>query len=398
MAAAGTLPFAAPEDAGMSSAKLRGIEAAVGEHLDQHHLAGAVTLVLRHGKIVHLEAHGWRDLASRTPMTPDTIFRIYSMSKPIVSVGLMMLHEEGRFELDDPVERFIPEFKGLQVYSKAGNVPTQRPMTIRDLLRHTAGLTYGFFGNSAVDARYREAGVLAPANDSATFIKKLAGLPLLYQPGERWVYSVAVDVQGVLIERLSGRSLDAYLRERILEPLGMLDTGFYVPPEKRARFATNYSPDGNGGLRVRDDPATSAYRFPPRFFSGGGGLVSTATDYARFVQMLLNEGELFGVRLLKPETVREMTRNQLPPAAYPIGVGDHRAGVGFGLGFAVRVEDSDWDPDAHLGEYGWGGAASTHFWISPRDDLAVITMEQTMPYTWHLEFGLKGLIYDAITD
>ncbi len=398
VAAAGELPFAPPEDVGMSSAKLRGIEQAVGGHLDKNHLAGAVTLVLRKGNIVHFESHGWRDLKSKTPMTKDAIFRIYSMTKPIVSTAVMMLHEEGKFQLDDAVEDYIPEFSSLKVFNRDGDVATKRPMSIRDLLRHTSGLTYGFFGNSPVDQKYLQAGVLAGSDDSAMFAAKLGELPLLYQPGERWVYSVAVDVQGVLIERISGKSLDRFLRERILEPLGMSDTGFNVPAEKRDRFATNYSPDEKGGLRVNDDPATSNYRFPPRFFSGGGGLVSTASDYAKFVQMMLNGGELFGTRFLKPETVKEMTRNQLSGNAYPIVIGDVRNGVGFGLGYSVRVEDSTFDSDAPVGEYGWGGAASTHFWVSPKDDLAVITMEQTMPYTSSLEFALKGLVYDAIND
>ena len=395
---AGTLPLAKPEDVGMSSVKLRGIEQAVGTHLDENHLAGAVTLVLRHGKIAHLEAHGWRDLDSRTPMTTDTVFRIYSMSKPIVSAAVMMLVEEGRFQLDDAVEKYIPELKGLKVFENGREVPTKRLMTIRDLLRHTAGLTYGFFGNSPVDQKYRDAGVLAGSDDSAAFAAKIGGLPLLYQPGERWVYSVGVDVQGVLIERVSGMSLDRFLRERIFEPLEMSDTGFNVPVGARDRFATNYSPDDSDGFRVNDDPATSNYRFPPKFFSGGGGLVSTAGDYAKFVQMMLNGGELFGTRFLKTETVSEMTRNQLPDVAYPIGIGDVRNGEGFGLGYSVRVEESDFDSDAHIGEYGWGGAASTHFWVSPKDDMAVITMEQTMPYTWNLETALKGLVYDAITE
>lgn len=396
--AADQLPFAEPEDVGMSAKKLRGIEQAVGEHLDENHLAGAVTLVLRKGNIVHFEAHGWRDLKSNTPMTKDTLFRIYSMTKPIVSTAVMILHEAGKFELDDAVEDYIPELSSLEVFGKESVVSAKRPMSIRDLLRHTSGLTYGFFGNTSVDQSYQKAKVLDSGDDSSMFAEKLGKLPLLYQPGEDWVYSVAVDVQGVLIERISGKSLDRFLREYLFEPLGMLDTGFHVPPEKRDRFATNYSPHDNGQLQVNDNPATSKYRFPPRFFSGGGGLVSTVEDYARFVQMTLNGGELFGNRILKRATVKEMTRNQLSREAYPIGIGSKRPGVGFGLGYSVRVEASDFDSEARVGEYGWGGAASTHFWVSPEDDLAVITMEQTMPYTWHLESSLKGLVYGAIED
>ncbi len=390
------IPFAIPEEVGLSSSKLREIEPVVGNFIDQNKLAGAVTLVLKNGKIAHLEAHGWQDIESRTPMNTDSIFRIYSMTKAIVSTGVMMLVEAGQVDLDDAVADYIPEFKNLNVWTPDGSEAANRPPTVRDLLRHTAGLSYGFFGNTPVDQKYRAAGVLAPSNDSAAFAKKLGQLPLLYQPGSQWVYSVSVDVQGVLIERVSQKSLDAFLRERIFEPLDMRDTGFHVPPEKRSRFATNYSPTPQGALEPNDRTETSSYRFPPRFFSGGGGLVSTARDYARFVQMLLNQGELFGHRIVSPKTIADMTRNQLPDAAYPIGIGDVRDGVGFGLGFSIRVEDSDWDPDGQIGEYGWGGAASTHFWISPKDDLAVITLEQTMPYNWNLEYGLKGLIYDAL--
>jgi CubicO group peptidase (beta-lactamase class C family) len=390
------LPFAWPEDVGMSSARLRQIENAVGEHLDKNHLAGAVTMVLRKGSIVHFEAHGWRDLESKTPMTKDSIFRIYSMTKPMVSAAVMMLVEEGRIQLDDPVGDHVPELVGVKVWTPDGEVDPKRPMSVRDLLRHTAGLTYGFFGNTPVDTAYREAQVLAPVDDAAAFEGKLGKLPLLYHPGEKWVYSVSVDVQGVLIERVSGQSLDRFLRERLFEPLVMRDTGFHVPPEKRDRFVTNYSPDDNGGLRVNDDPATSSYRFPPKFFSGGGGLVSTVADYSKFAQMMLNGGELFGERFLKKETVAYMTRNHLSDSAYPIGIGEDRPGVGFGLGVSVRVETSASEPDSRVGEYGWDGAASTHFWVSPEDELAVITMEQVMPYNSNLTAALKGLVYDAL--
>ncbi len=257
-------------------------------------------------------------------------------------------------------------------------------------------MTYGFFGDTEVDEQYRKAGILNPADDATAFLAKLGTMPLLFNPGEGWAYSVSVDVQGILIERIAKVSLDRFLKERIFEPLDMPDTGFHVPVEKRDRFATLYNSDGNSGLAPGDHRSTSSYRFPPRFFSGGGGLVSTARDYSHFVQMLLNQGELFGTRILSKESVSQMTRNQLPEMAYPIGIGEPRKVVGFGLGFSVRVADSAWDPDAQIGEYGWGGAASTHFWISPSEQLGVITMEQTRPYNWNLEHGLKGLVYDAI--
>lgn len=389
---ANQLPFAASEDSGMDAGKLRGIELAVGKHLDRKEVAGAVTLVLRKGSIVHLEAHGWRDIDSQTPMATDTIFRIYSMTKPIVSTAVMMLVESGQVNLDDPIATHLPELANLMVLENGKRVPPKRPPTVRDSLRHTAGFTYGFFGDSEVDQLYVQSGILDKKNDTAAFLKKVASLPLAFHPGEKWVYSISVDVQGTLIEQVSGQSLDRFLKERILEPLGMKDTGFHVPAEKRDRFASVYNHD----LNPIESNGTSDYRFPPRFFSGGGGMVSTVEDYACFLQMLLNGGELFGKRLLKESTIEDMTRNHLQAPAYPIGIGDTRDGFGFGLGFNVVTHTSQYDPDARVGEYGWGGAASTHFWVSPSDDLAVITLEQTMPYTWNLERSLKGLVYDAI--
>lgn len=391
------LPVAPPQEAGMSSEKLGEIKGAVQSLLDKKLLAGAITMVARQGKVVHFETHGLMDVESGQPMPKDAIFRIYSMTKPIATVAAMMLHEDGKYQLDDPVSRFIPELKGVKVHQDGTEVSAKNEMTIRDLMRHTAGLTYGFFGNTPVDQRYRDAGVLAPQDDSQAMAKKLGSLPLLYHPGEKWVYSVSVDVLGILVERVSGQLLDQFLRERIFEPLDMKDTGFHVPEEKIKRLVTNYSPDGQGGLRVNDAPEESRYRSVPAFFSGGGGLVSTARDYMRFLQMLLHGGELYGARILRPESVKMMIRNQLPEGAYPISIGTPRPGTGFGLGFSVRMENSAWDPDGRIGEYGWGGAASTHFWVSPADQLAVVTLEQTMPYTWHVEWGIKGLIYDAIT-
>ena len=391
---AGSLPYLTGKEAKMDEDQLRHIELEVGKHLDKKDLAGAVTLVLRKGGIVHFEAHGWKDLASRDPMTTDTIFRIFSMTKPIVSAGVMMLVEEGKVELDDPIEKHLSQLKGLEVLESGERIAPNRTPSVRDLLRHTAGLTYGFFGDSEVDKLYVKAEALSKSNDTATFLQKVGALPLAYHPGEKWLYSISVDVQGALIEQISGQSLDRFLKERILEPLGMQDTGFHVPIEKRDRFASLYT---NGQIALESNEK-SDYRFPPRFFSGGGGMVSTAADYAKFLQMMINEGELFGVRLLKEETVQDMTRNHLEGTAFPIGINDTRDGFGFGLGFNVVTAKSEYDKDAKVGEYGWGGAASTHFWVSPEDELAVITMEQTMPYTWNLERSIKGLVYKAIIE
>jgi len=262
------------------------------------------------------------------------------------------------------------------------------------LMRHTAGFTYGLFGDSKVDQWYRQRNVLG--GSLKEMAERLGKLPLLYQPGEKWVYSVASDVLGLVIENVSGMSLDKYLETRIFKPLGMADTSFQLPQEKLDRFATNYSPDESGGLKVIEVPSESKYLKKPASFSGGGGLLSTTGDYMRFLLIVANGGEWGGMRLLKEETVKLMTTNQLPEEAMPIAIGEPRPGVGFGLGFSVRTKDTEWDPQSRVGEFGWGGAASTHYWASPKDDLVVVTMEQTMPYSFALEFAVKGLIYDAI--
>lgn len=393
----GEIPFTSPEAVGMSSKTLRDIEHAVGKHLDQSRLAGAITMVLKDGKIAHFETHGWKDIESSTPMKDDTIFRIYSMTKPIVSVGVMILRDEGKLKVDDPVSKYIPELKNLKVLHNNNEIKANREVSVRDLLRHTSGMTYGFFGNSAVDKIYQKANPLSTAQNSDDFIRKLSKLPLMFQPGTQWNYSVSVDVQGVLIEKISGMSLAEFLKTRIFEPLDLKDTGFEVPDNKINRFATAYSPYGNKGLISNDKPKTSRYRNTPKFLSGGGGLVSTARDYARFCQMLINKGVLGDTRIIKASTIDEMTKNDLPESAMPISIGLPRDSFGFGLGFYVVVnEKSEFDPGARKNEYGWDGAASTHFWISPDDNLAVITLEQTMPFTTHLINAVKPIVYRAI--
>ena len=387
-----SLPFRSPAETGMDASQLRRIEQEVGEAMDAKELAGAVTLVLHHGNIVHLEAHGWQNLEGHIPMQADTVFRIYSMTKPIIATAVMMLVEAGHLDLDLPVASYLPELKGLMVFDKRGNRPPQRPPTLRDLLRHTAGMTYGYFGNTPVDEQYRQARILDRDQDSKTFLNKVAGLPLLYDPGEKWVYSIAVDVQGVLVEAVSGLRLDAFLKKHLFQPLGMKDTGFEVPREKAHRLACYYGSD----LELRESAEDSPYLKRPTFLSGGGGLVSTAMDYAHFVQMLINGGTLFGQRLLKTESVEAMTRNQLPSDRFPEGIGGGREGLGFGLGVSVVLQPGPALPDARKDEYGWDGIASTHFWVSPADKLAVITMEQTQPFSKTLIGRLKGPIYGAL--
>jgi CubicO group peptidase (beta-lactamase class C family) len=339
------------------------------------------------------------DLEAEKPMREDAIFRIYSMSKAITTAAALILYEQGKLGLDEPVSTYVPDFKGIKVRNAAGNLaPTSEP-TIRDLMRHTAGLTYGIFGDSPVDRLYREADVLSRNEDLKDMCAKLGKLPLQYDPGTKWVYSVAVDVLGRVIEVASGLTFDAFLQKHVFGPLDMTDTGFYVPAEKSARFAAIYRSDGSGTLSPAENSATSPFLAKPKLLSGGGGMVSTTRDYMRFLQMIAQGGQLDGTRILKPETVALMTHNQLPPGVMPISMSvGKRPGVGFGLGFSVRVEPADQEPASRLAEYGWGGMASTHYWTSPKDDLVVVTMEQTLPFSLLLESAVKGPIYDAITN
>ncbi len=397
------LPTAAPEQVGLSAEKLKDAQAAMQKLVDEKRIAGGVFAVARRGKVAQFETCGMMDIEAGKPMKRDTIFRFYSMSKPITSVAAMMLYEQGKIKLDDPVSKYIPEFKKLKVVADPDaevirEVAARREMSVRDLMRHTSGLTYGFFGNTAVDKLYRKSIQLGGSKTTLEdMTKNLAAIPLLYQPGTKWHYSVSTDVLGRVVEVASGQSLDKFFAERIFEPLGMEDTAFYVPRDKIDRFATNYGPNPQGGLQPIDIPKTSRYANMPTFFSGGGGLVSTAGDYMRFCLMLLNKGELGGERLLKSQTVEMMTKNQLPEIAYPIGTGD-RAGVGFGLGFSVRVESRNGEASSRVGEYGWGGMASTHFWISPNDGIAVVALTQHIPFSGRAENALKPIIYEAIAD
>jgi CubicO group peptidase (beta-lactamase class C family) len=404
MARGQELPTAGPEQAGLSSQKLAKIKPALQMLIDNKNVAGAVTLVARRGKVVYFEAQGLCDIDAQKAMQKDTIFRIYSMSKPVTSTAVMMLYDEGKIELDAPASNYLPEFKGLKVFVKTADdaqvlAEPQHKMTVRDLLRHTSGLTYGIFGSTPVDQMYQKAGILNPASTLAEMTDKLGKIPLLYQPGTKWNYSVSIDVLGRIVEVVSGKPLDAFIDERICRPLDMCDTGFFVPKEKLDRFATNYGPKAEGGLAVVDVPATSSFRSRPALISGGGGLVSTARDYARFCQMFVNGGELNGQRLLKNETVQLMIRNHLPESAIPIALGPIKLdGVGFGLGFSVRVEKTPFVSPRALGEYNWSGAASTHFWIAPKDELIVIALQQYMPFSPLLEMTIKPLVYAAITE
>lgn len=381
-------------------------------YLDSGRLPGAQLLVYRRGGLVHASTQGLADIERGTPLRSDTIFRIYSMTKPITSVAFMMLVEEGRVALDDPVHKYIPEWAGLGVY-QAGLTPqfltrpTARPMQIVDLLRHTSGLTYGFQNRTNVDAAYRaqKIGEIEKAGTMATMIADLARMPLEFSPGEAWNYSVATDVIGYLIEKISGEPFEQFLQQRIFDPLGMTDTGFHVPAEKAHRLAACYAADGKGGMVLQDDPATSSFLQPPSFLSGGGGLCSTAADYLVFCRALLNGGRLGGARLLSPKTMALMTSNHLPGGrdltemSKSLFSEASYAGVGFGLGFSVTLDPAKTLIPGSQGEYAWGGAASTAFWIDPREELIAIFMTQLLPSSaYPIRRELRSMIYASINE
>jgi CubicO group peptidase (beta-lactamase class C family) len=394
------LPIVKPATVGLSAEKLSEINRAVDASVKKEQTAGAVVVVMRKGKIVHFSTHGWQDIDKKRPMQRDTIFRIYSMTKAITTVAAMTLWEEGRFKLDDPVSKYFPDFKNVTVHEKGEGdaiefAACDREMTVRDLMRHTSGLTYGN-GDGPVDQLYQKANLRGRNLSLGEFVKALAKLPLKYQPGTRFEYSYSTDVLGRLVEVWSGMPLDKFFAKRILTPLDMKDTGFSVPDSEIKRFASSYGPKPKDGLEVIDAPETSRYRKPPASFSGGGGLVSTARDYSRFCQMIVGGGELGKHRVLKSKTIQLMTRNHIPKKTLPIVQGFPRIGWGFGLGWAVRVGKDEKDTTSPIGECRWGGAASTHFWFSPKDEVAVVVMQQHRPFIRILETAIKPIVYAAI--
>src|SRR5919199_5597230 len=402
---------AAPEHVGMSTTGLRNVSRLVQRYIDEGKLPGAISLVARRGKVVHFETYGEMDAERHKPMRSDTIFRFYSMTKPIASVGLMMLYEEGKFQLDDPVSSFIRGLGGLRWLAGGTADAYQvreaaREMTVRDLLMHTSGLV-GRDSDSPVGELYRRAG-FAGADSPFTLaemVRRLGQLPLEVDPGSRWIYGISTDVVGYLCEVLSGLPFDRYLEERILGPLGMVDTGFSVPEPKVDRFAANYAPRaGTPRYRLGDDPHTRPYTRPRTYFSGSGGLVSTAADYLRFCRMLANGGYLDGVRILGPRTLRLMTLNHLPGgkdlATMAQNAGEtNREGQGFGLGFAVLLDPTVAQIIGTPGEYYWGGAASTAFFVNPKEELIMLFLTQLRPSsTYPIRRELRATIYSAITD
>ncbi len=382
-----------PEDLGLCSARLGRLGALLGERIAAGHIPGAVVLVARHGRIAWQEAFGRRDPAEDAPMRTDTIFRIYSMTKPLVSVGVMMLMEEGRLLLNEPIGKYLPDLAGMTVATQDGGAePAAAPITIQDLLRHTSGLTYEFRGNGPVQRAYVEARIARRTQTSADQVAMLGALPLLHHPGTRWEYSRSTDVLGRLIEVVSGRALGAFLAERICGPLGMADTGFHVPPRDHGRIAEAFPKDPESGA----DVALIAVREPPSFESGGGGMVSTAADYARFTQMLLDGGRFGGVRLLGRKTVELMTADHLGPI--PVAPDLLAPGHGFGLGFAVRRDRGLAPTPGSPGMFFWSGMAGTHFWIDPAEGLATVFLMQGPGQREPYRALLRDMVYAAIVD
>jgi len=399
----------APETVGLSSTRLARIGPLMERYIASGRPPGVITLVARHGKVVHFACHGLRDVAANLPMEPDTILRMYSMTKPVTSVALMMLFEEGCFTLDEPIAKYIPELGKMRVW--VGQTATgpqladvHRPITIQDLLTHTSGLAYGLWPGTPVEDIYAasaihtlDRGLQVPLDE---FVRRLGELPLAHQPGTAFRYSLAHDVVGHLIGVLSDVPFDVFLQERLFQPLGMVDTGFCVPREKLARFAALYSGLEPGDVRLEDAPTESS-RFARESVtpSGGGGLLSTAADWLRFAQMLLNGGQLDGVRILGRKTVERMTTNHLPAHMIPIAIADFPwPGMGYGLGFGVCVDGAQ-RPSIHpTGVYGWPGGANTWFWVDPKEELIGMVLPQVLFLGVPLAGAFQNVVYSAIED
>ena len=396
---------------GLDPARLPRIAAHFDRYVEDGRLPGWLALVHRDGEVVYEHASGLRDVEAGLPVESDTLWRLYSMTKPVTSVAAMMLWEEGHFELKDPIARFLPEFGAPRVYrggamAKVVTEPATEPMRIWHLLTHTSGLTYGFHHADPVDALYRAAGFewgTPPALDLATCCRAWAELPLLFQPGSEWNYGVSTDVLGRVVEVISGQPLDAFLAARVLGPLGMSETGFHAPESEHGRLAALYTPHPETGRATRNDALGGAALRPPACLSGGGGLVSSAADYARFARMLLAGGELDGVRLLGPRTLRLMTSNHLPGGAdleamgRPLFSETTFDGVGFGLGVSVTIDPVKAKVPGSIGDFGWGGAASTSYWVDPVDDMSVVFMTQLLPSSTHpVRSQLKQLVHSAL--
>jgi len=396
-----------PEEVGLSSERLARIAPTMQKFIDARQAPGFLIAITRHGKLAYLKSLGWMDLECSRPVREDAIFRIYSMSKPIATTALMILYEEGKALLQDPVSKYIPQFKDLKVCTGKTQTglqlePLNREITVFDLATHTAGLGYGLFTDSPVEDVFREAGIFRPDVLAMQYsleetVKRLTQIPLANQPGTRWRYSMAIDVIGYLVQLIADQPFDIFLKKRLFDPLGMVDTGFYVPKEKLERFAAMYMPDENKQIKLIDSPSNSPFARPDATHSGGGGLVSTLHDYVNFTQMMLNKGELEGARILGPKTVEKMTRNHLPSALLPFDLGGFvNPGQGFGLGFGINLDESVSNMAGSDGIYFWGGAASTSFHIDPKEDLTVVMMTQVLFNEIPFDQVLRQLVAQAI--
>lgn len=395
-----------PESVGFSSERLEHLHALMQQVVDDKQIPGVVTILARHGKIVDYRAYGVKDFSNRAPMTKDAIFRDFSMTKPVTGVAMMILYEQGKWLPDDPIEKYIPEFAHLKVYKgvdSEGKMILEdpaHPPTMRELMSHTAGFTYGVFGDTPVDKMYQASQPLQSEN-LQQMIDKLSKIPLLYQPGKAWVYSLSVDIQGYIVEKLSGQSLPEFMAQHIFKPLGMRDAGFFVPAGKRSRFVTMYQANKEGELVAlpTNDDATQ-----PSLPSGGGGLVSTAEDYYRFAQMLANGGELDGVRVIAPSSVRLMTSNHVPTelltGQFGIGLQTMRPGFGYGYDCAVEFDPPEANLSDGKGTFLWDGAAGTWFWADPTNDIVFIGMIQRILAAGgpQLEYQSRSAVYGALVD
>ena len=398
-----------PETVGFSSERLERLHALMQETVDKKELAGAVTILARHGKVVDYRTYGQRDMASGAAMTKDTIFRDYSMTKPVTGVAMMILYEQGKWMPSDPISKYIPEFAHLKVFTgvdASGKMiladPDHAP-TMRELMTHTAGFTYGN-GTTVVDAMYRDLKV-REAGNLQEMIDRLAQIPLVYQPGKAWVYSMSMDIEGYIVEKLSGQTLPDFMRDHIFTPLGMKDAGFYVPAEKRARFATLYENDGHGGLELdtTNGSGMGDYSAQPTTPSGGGGMVSTAEDYYRFAQMLGDDGELNGTRILAPSTVKLMSANHVPQSLltgeWGVGLQQLRPGFGYGYNCAVLFDPLEANLPDGKGTFFWDGAAGTWFWVDPTNDIVFVGMIQRMRGgTPNVQYLSRNVVYQALVD
>lgn len=402
--------IAKPEEVGLSSTRLARIRPWIQRYLDAGKLPGATTLVARHGKVVYCESSGYCDVEAQKPMSADTILRFYSMTKPITAAALMMLYEEGLFQLDDPVAEFIPSFKDVRAYVSGEDIhmvtePQNIPMTLHHLLTHTSGLTYGFGNEGLIPELYQQHHTDFRTHDGplAEVVDRLAQIPLEFQPGQRWNYGVSFDVLGRVVEVISGKSLDEFFREHIFEPLGMKDSGFAVPKDKLDRFAALYERTDENDLALLEAPQTSFMIDTVETFSGGGGLVSTLGDYFRFTELLRCKGELDGTRLLGRKTVEYMTSNHLPGDLADMGQPTFNEttfeGIGFGLGVSVMLNPAKAKVMGTPGEYAWGGYAGTAFWIDPKEDITVIFLTQLIPSSaYPIRRELRVLAYQALID